>query len=144
MTFRNHCRDIRVVDGDTYVCVCECVGPTLIAPGLMFSGITQQLHVRHIDIDTPESRTEAGRLVTELVRLMVESAAVVEVEYSKLDKYGRALGTLLLDGENLGKWLLDNELADFYDGGSRSWTPEGLESVAQRAEEILFLWRNEE
>jgi endonuclease YncB( thermonuclease family) len=47
---------------------------------------------------------------------------VVQVECDDLDKYGRLLTVIYIDGENVNQWLIDNDYAFAYDGGTkRSW-----------------------
>lgn len=121
-----------VKDGDTFGGVVWAT-PFEFAPHLRMS---MDVAVRVRWIDTPEKSTEAGRLVAEVVRREFAFGTVSVACYG-LDKYDRLLCDASVDGVDLGKWLLDNGLADFYDGGQRSWPPEGLESVAMRAREIL-------
>ena len=47
---------------------------------------------------------------------------MVQVKCDDLDKYGRLLTVIYIDGVNVNQWLIDNEYAFAYDGGTkRSW-----------------------
>jgi endonuclease YncB( thermonuclease family) len=78
-------------------------------------------------VDTPELRTsnqkekEYGYVVRDLLREKILNK-VVQVECDDLDKYGRLLTVIYIDGENVNQWLIDNDYAFAYDGGTkRSW-----------------------
>ena len=78
-------------------------------------------------VDTPELRTrnvnekKYGYVVKEkLVEKILHK--IVEVECGEFDKYGRLLTKIYIDNECVNQWLIDNDYAFAYDGGTKqSW-----------------------
>jgi micrococcal nuclease len=105
-----------VYDGDT---VKLCFG---------FSGNMYIWNCRIEGVDTPELRTrnlkekEYGYKVRDELRKLI-LGKVFKVQCGEFDKYGRLLVNILLDDElTVSKWLIDNEYAFYYDGGTkRDW-----------------------
>lgn len=101
------CTPLRVLDGDTLVC--EGVG-----------------HVRATGYDTPEIRAHcdreriaADRATAALSRLIWRGQAVT-VDISGLDRYGRTLGRVLVDGKDVAGPMLASGYARPYGGGHRA------------------------
>lgn len=109
-------RVVRVIDGDT-----------LSVAMIVFPGITVHKHLRLRGVDTPEIRGECEREK----RKAAEAAAFVErwaaenpsvrVTVQTMDSFGRAVGSISADGEDLGELLLSEGHARPYGDDSLSW-----------------------
>ena len=112
-----------IVDGDTFDCTLD----------LGFS-ISHKIRVRMYGINTPESRTrdleeKARGLASKkrLIELLEEHEGDLILQTNKKGKYGRYLGTLLVDenggdGEeykNINRQLIEEGFAVEYFGGKR-------------------------
>lgn len=112
---------LRVIDGDTVVITASWVP----AP------MKKEISVRVSGIDTPEkdfrahcdSEAQRGEESTVFTKTAVASSKTHQVIFRDWDKYGgRILGDVLLDGRSLRSMLIENNLADPYDGGKkRDW-----------------------
>lgn len=110
---------VRAYDGDT-VTLRITIWPAL----------TKVESVRLAGIDTPEIRGDCdsekrrAREARDFVRERLTDAEL-RVTISEIGKYGRAVGRITVDGEDLGQMLLDRGHARPYDGGQRlSWCEE--------------------
>lgn len=92
----------RVVDGDTVVCTVD----------LGFNIFVKE-KFRLAKINAPETSTPEGKEVKELVSNMLTDKEIV-LDVLKQDKYGRWLAIVLLDGQEINQWLLDNGHAVHY------------------------------
>ncbi len=111
------CQVTRVVDGDTVDCVLD----------LGFS-ILHKCRVRLYGIDTPESRTRdldekaRGKLASKFLKDSIDNGKEIilrsELKDSK-GKYGRVLGTIVVDGLDVNKNMVINNLAVKYFGQSK-------------------------
>ena len=98
---------IRVIDGDTI-------------------DIGEQRY-RLVGYDTPETgfakcaeEQRRGTQATERLKEMISAASVISMStVGHRDRYERRLGTLTLDGEDVGETLISEGLARKYDGGAR-------------------------
>lgn len=98
---------LRVIDGDTVE--------------------FQALNYRLTGYDTPEVRhaeCEAeralGNRATAQLQAMIDSASAMELRVEAgRDRYGRGLGSLLVDGRDVGDVLISEGLARRYNGGQR-------------------------
>jgi endonuclease YncB( thermonuclease family) len=104
------CAVSRVVDGDTVDLICD---------GAAF-------RARLTGFDTPETYDPAcaaeaalGRLATGRLRQLVGDAALVEADIGGTDRYGRRLVALRLDGQEVSRRLISENLAVPYSGGRR-------------------------
>ena len=83
------------------------------------------VNVRLLGIDTPEIRgqckqeIEAAIEAREYVRATLQAANQIRVASYGLDKYGRMLAEIFVDGNDLGSMLRTNGMARKYDGGKR-------------------------
>lgn len=106
---------VRVIDGDT-----------LVLDVAAWPDVTVRTTLRLAGVDTPESRgagitaceIAAGRAAAEFTRKFV-AEGVVTVATAGRDKYGRTLGTLAVNGHDLGAALIAAKLAVPYAGGKR-------------------------
>ena len=111
------CKVDRVVDGDTIDVVLD----------LGFD-ILYRCRVRLYGIDTPESRTRnkdekvRGKLAGSFLQDAVDKGNKVIIETKLKDskgKFGRVLGNVIVDGENINQLMIDNYLAVAYFGQSK-------------------------
>ena len=111
------CEVTRVVDGDTIDVIAD----------LGFS-ILHKCRVRLFGIDTPESRTRdldekvRGKLASKFLSDAIQNGEDVilrsEIKDSK-GKYGRVLGTIIVDGVDVNQQMVDKHLAVKYYGQSK-------------------------
>jgi len=98
---------IDVYDGDTVTAIVDL--------GFLHF---QEMKLRLYGIDTPELRGAEkieGRKVRDIVREMILNKEVEIHSYKdKQGKYGRYLATVILDGLDVNKWLVDNGHAKPY------------------------------
>jgi len=105
------CRVTSVVDGDTVDMNCAGYGA---------------FRARLTGFDTPESfepgcaaEARVARQVTARLRTLVANARTVEPRIGEMDRYGRRLVRLSLDGRDVGAVLISEGLAVPYRGGRR-------------------------
>ena len=112
------CEVTRVVDGDT----CDCI------LDLGFS-IMHKCRVRLYGIDTPESRTRdldekaRGKLASKFLEARINNGKEIILKSELKDskgKYGRVLGSIIVDGLDINKAMVANNLAVKYFGQSKS------------------------
>jgi len=91
------------------------------------NGVLYKWNCRLSGVDTPEIRTrnerekKYGYIVRDKLREQILDQ-VVNVECGELDKYGRLLVTVYKGEQDMNRWLIDNDYAFAYDGGTkRSW-----------------------
>jgi len=100
------CNITRVVDGDTVDAEIDC------GFDIIFKS-----RIRLYGIDTPESRTRdldekaRGKLASQFVK--------VKTKLDKKGKFGRVLGSIIADDENLNESMVKNYLAVAYFGQSK-------------------------
>ena len=111
------CKVQRVVDGDTIDVVLD----------LGFD-ILHKCRVRLYGIDTPESRTRdldekaRGKMASAFLSDAINSGNKVVIQTKLKDskgKYGRVLGEVIIDGENINQSMIDANLAVGYFGQSK-------------------------
>jgi len=110
------CNITRVVDGDTVDAEIDC------GFDIIFKS-----RIRLYGIDTPESRTRdldekaRGKLASQFIKDKIAEAELVKVK-TKLDKkgkFGRVLGSIIADDEDLNESMVKNYLAVAYFGQSK-------------------------
>jgi micrococcal nuclease len=111
------CEVQRVIDGDTIDVVLD----------LGFD-IFHKCRVRLYGIDTPESRTRdldekaRGKMASAFLSDAINSGNKVVIQTKLKDskgKYGRVLGEVIIDGENINQSMIDANLAVGYFGQSK-------------------------
>jgi micrococcal nuclease len=99
--------------------------------------ISYTQRVRLAGIDTPESRTtdlaekKLGLEVKEFLKHKLEGKTDIVIKTEKPDsseKYGRILGTLVVDGVSLNQEMVDKGYAWGYDGGTKKKDFEALKA----------------
>ena len=107
---------VDVYDGDTIKCVFP-IHNTLYRWNCRLSGV-----------DTPELRTRCtvekayGYKVRDCLRDKILNK-MVYIQCNEFDKYGRLLVNILYDGFIINDWLIQNDYAFQYDGGTKqSWS----------------------
>ncbi len=112
------CTVERVVDGDTIDVILD----------LGFS-VSYKSRVRLYGIDTPESRTRnkdekaRGKLASAFLSKAIELADQVVIRTELKDsrgKFGRVLGTVVCDGEDVNQGMVDGGFAVKYYGQSKA------------------------
>ena len=111
------CEVTRVVDGDTIDCVLD----------LGFS-ILHKCRVRLYGIDTPESRTRdldekaRGKLASKFLQKSIDDGDEIVLRSELKDskgKYGRVLGSIVVDGLDVNQAMVAQNLAVKYFGQSK-------------------------
>ena len=75
-------------------------------------------------VDTPELRTknklekQYGYIVRDKLREKILNK-LVKVKCGDFDKYGRLLTEIYIEDESINQWLIDNNYAFEYDGGTK-------------------------
>ena len=107
---------IKVYDGDTITVASRLPFPN--SPIYKFP-------VRLLGIDCPEikSSTETEKTLAKSARDALSSrisGKMVTLKNVNTEKYGRLLADVYIDGENMNQWMLANNYAVKYDGGTKS------------------------
>jgi len=105
---------IHVADGDTIT---------------ILDSTNQQLKIRLTGIDAPEKAQDFGQRSKEHLSGLVQGQQVV-IETSKKDKYGRHVGHVLLNGQDVNLEQLRAGLAWYYRQYERELTPELQQSYS--------------
>lgn len=105
---------IKVYDGDTIT----------VASKILNGTDMYRFSVRLNGIDSPEikGKSEAEKLSATVSRDKLSNLIlnkVVRLEDVKTEKYGRILAEVYLDNLNINQWMLENKLAEPYDGGKK-------------------------
>lgn len=96
-------RCLRVVDGDTIDCA------ILLTP----DSLTIKKRIRLARIDTPEMHQVGGKEAKKIVMEKIQNSKI-DLHIFKLDSFGRWIGEVYKDGENISDWLLENGIAKPY------------------------------
>lgn len=98
----------KVYDGDTIT----------VDIDLGFDMLLRNQKIRLLGIDTPEVRgaeREQGLISRDALRTKIGSKwIVVKTHLDKKGKYGRWLGTIFINEENVNDWLISEGLAKVY------------------------------
>jgi len=115
--YQYKCNLIKVVDGDTVDAYID----------LGFKVILKE-RIRLMGIDTPESRTRNlmekswGKASKKFLQEKMEECEgkfTLTTKLQKKGKFGRVLGTIMIDGNDVNQMLIDNKLAIPYTGGNK-------------------------
>lgn len=99
--------------------------------------IGENISVRVLGVDAPEIKghlpceKEASRNAKRLVENILKNAKRIDLVDVEKDKYFRILANVKVDGKNLKDYLLKNQLAYEYNGGTkemRNWCTRGVAS----------------
>lgn len=115
---------IRVSDGDTIVVLTQD---------------KEQIKVRLNGIDAPEKKQPFGKQSTKFLANLV-AGKTVEIKKEGNDRYGRTIGTVLLDGLDVNKEMVANGYAWAFRKYSKKYAPD--ESNAKHKK--LGLWTEED
>jgi len=105
---------VKVYDGDTCTCVFDTLGLGLYKHSVRLTGIDTP----EIKGKSPEEK-ERAREVRDFVRERI-LGKIVQLECKGSDKYGRVLGVITHNGDEINKLLIDNGMALAYDGGKKT------------------------
>jgi micrococcal nuclease len=120
LSFGVYAEDIqikRVVDGDTFI----VSAPFLPEP------LKKEMRFRLSDVDTPginrwancDKENRMGYVVRGYVEKLIKESKEHRVKIVGVDKYGRWLGQIYLDGKSLSDNLVQKNLARHYYGGKK-------------------------
>ena len=121
------CELVRVVDGDTIDCSIDLGFKVYIKERVRLAGI-----------DTPESRTRNkvektwGLAAKYRLQELLEDSFVLRTEIQKKGKFGRILGTIIVNDKNINEMLVEEKLAIPYHGKNKK---EAIEKYG-----VLELW----
>jgi micrococcal nuclease len=110
---------IKVYDGDTVT-----IATPLHNGDILPSMELYKFSVRILGIDTPELKTkniaehELGIIARDALSEMIMNK-VVRLENISYDKYGRILCNIFLGEINISEWLISNDHAVLYGGGTK-------------------------
>ena len=119
---KTKCKVVSVYDGDT--CTVQIIDGNMI----------KQYKVRMLEYDCPEmkpkkeGRTEESLLKEKAIAKKAKDYFIsrgannnqlVDIEFSKPDKYGRQLAYMYLNGKNINQEMIDKHLAYNYGGGTK-------------------------
>lgn len=114
---------LNVYDGDTFF-----IRLPVCAKELPF--LCKRMGVRIEGMDTPERKglcedeKKAAALASIQLEVMLRSAKRIELINVKREKYGRLLGGLMIDGQDVVEDMVLSGMARPYDGGARKgWCP---------------------
>jgi micrococcal nuclease len=94
-----------VHDGDTITCNIDV--------GFSFTLMNQK--IRFSGINAPELSTDEGKQVASILKeKLTGKDVIIHTEKDKKEKYGRWLGTIILDEVNINEWMLTNGYAKVY------------------------------
>jgi len=113
---------IWVTDGDTI--------------GVLIKG-NEKVKIRFNGIDAPESSQDYGNKAKQALSKRIHGQQVT-VMVSDKDRYGRSIGTVFLDNENINLWLVANGYAWHYKRYSKDEALGKAEEKAKSAK--LGLW----
>ena len=109
------------------------VQPNMIGEVMKMFGKFYRFNCRIEGVDTPELRTRnkkekaMGIKVRDELRKKILDK-MVKVECGEFDKYGRLLVDIIIDNTSIKKWLIENNYAFSYDGGTKKSWAEYLEN----------------
>lgn len=106
---------IKVYDGDTITIA--AVLPNTTEPIYRFSVRLNGIDTPEIKGKTPEEKALAIHVRDELYKKIY--GKIVYLKNVDNEKYGRILADVYLDDENINDWLVSNEYAVRYDGGTK-------------------------
>ena len=115
----NYGKVVKVYDGDTITIVTVLFNGDVSPKSELY-----KFNVRILGIDTPELKTknvgekELGILAKNALSDMILNK-VVKLENVSYEKYGRILCNLFLDNVNVSEWLVSNNHAVVYNGGTK-------------------------
>jgi micrococcal nuclease len=96
---------VSIYYGDTVTCTIDCG----------FEVLLQKQKIRLYGLNTPEVRgeeREQGIISRDRLReRILDKDIQIKTIKDKKGKYGRYLGIIFLDGENINDWLINNDLA---------------------------------
>jgi len=119
-------RVVRVADGDTVT---------------LLTDQREQIRVRLDGIDAPERGQDYGMKATLFVRDLCHNKTVT-VHKKGVDRYGRVLGVLYVDGVNVNEALVRQGLAWHYKHYSKDPTLDSLERQARKEKLNIWSMRN--
>lgn len=97
---RATCKDIKVVDGDTFHCKFRLSHPSLDNSNI---NLWIRSTIRLNRIDAAEKNTSNGKLMKRILELIFRESDKIEVQGIKKDVYGRVISEVFINHKNLGE-----------------------------------------
>ena len=110
---------VKVYDGDTITIATQLDTNTNEKTPIIY-----RFSIRLLGIDTPEikghskAEKEAATKARDALDKKI-AGKIVDLKNISIEKYGRVLANVHLDGEDISEWLIKNHFAVKYDGGTK-------------------------
>ena len=113
---------VSVHDGDTITILAE----------------KEQVKIRLFGIDAPELKQPYGKKSKQFLSNLI-AGQIVEVKENGNDRYGRTIGTISLNGEDINAQMVENGYAWAYRRFSKKYAPQESEAKFEKR----GLWRDD-
>ena len=97
----------------------------------------EQIKIRLFGIDAPELKQAYGKKSKQFLSNLI-AGQIVEVEKNGNDRYGRTIGTVSLNGEDINAQMVENGYAWAYRRFSKKYAPQESEAKFEKR----GLWRD--
>lgn len=98
----------------------------------------EQVKIRLFGIDAPELKQPCGKKSKQFLSNLI-AGQIVEVEKNGNDRYGRTIGTVSLNGEDINAQMVENGYAWAYRRFSKKYAPQESEAKFEKR----GLWRDD-
>lgn len=98
----------------------------------------EQVKIRLFGIDAPELKQPYGKKSKQFLSNLI-AGQIVEVEKNGNDRYGRTIGTVSLNGEDINAQMVENGYAWAYRRFSKKYAPQESEAKFEKR----GLWRDD-
>lgn len=98
----------------------------------------EQVKIRLFGIDAPELKQPCGKKSKQFLSNLI-AGQIVEVEKNGNDRYGRTIGTVSLNGEDVNAQMVENGYAWAYRRFSKKYAPQESEAKFEKR----GLWRDD-
>ena len=99
----------------------------------------KQIKIRLFGIDAPELKQPYGKKSKQFLSNSI-AGQIVEVKENGNDRYGRTIGTISLNGEDINAQMVENGYAWAYRKFSKKYTAQESKAKSQK----LGLWQDKE
>ena len=98
----------------------------------------EQIKIRLFGIDAPELKQAYGKKSKQFLSNLI-AGQIVEVKENGNDRYGRTIGTISLNGEDINAQMVENGYAWAYRRFSKKYAPQESETKFEKR----GLWRDD-
>ena len=98
----------------------------------------EQIKIRLFGIDAPELKQAYGKKSKQFLSNLI-AGQIVEVKENGNDRYGRTIGTISLNGEDINAQMVENGYAWAYRRFSKKYAPQESEAKFEKR----GLWRDD-